>query len=73
MPRRFEPLQGQPVLLFHGSGDRVVPHSTSVAFARDWPDSVTLVTVEGASHTGAWNADPDTYGKHLAAFLERTA
>ena len=63
----------QPVLLFHGTGDRVVPHSTSAAFARDWPEEVTLVTVEGASHTGAWNADPDTYDKHLAAFLERTA
>ncbi|RSS56748.1 alpha/beta hydrolase [Streptomyces sp. WAC01280] len=63
----------QPVLLFHGTSDRVVPHSTSAAFARDWPDAVTLVTVEGASHTGAWNADPDTYDKHLAAFLERTA
>ncbi|KQX56951.1 MULTISPECIES: alpha/beta hydrolase [unclassified Streptomyces] len=63
----------QPVLLFHGTDDRVVPHSTSVAFARDWPDEVTLVNVEGASHTGAWNADPDTYEKHLTAFLERTA
>ncbi|MFF1358551.1 alpha/beta hydrolase [Streptomyces sp. NPDC058297] len=62
----------QPVLLFHGTDDRVVPHSTSVAFARDWPDKVTLVTVEGASHTGAGKADPDTYDKHLAAFLART-
>ncbi|WP_052709003.1 alpha/beta fold hydrolase, partial [Streptomyces sp. NRRL S-495] len=59
----------QPVLLFHGTGDTVVPYATSAEFARDWPDKVTLVTVEGASHTGAWNADPDAYDKELAAFL----
>ncbi|MFJ9952862.1 hypothetical protein [Kitasatospora sp. NPDC091207] len=56
-------------MLFHGTGDTVVPYATSAEFARDRPDKVTLVTVEGASHTGAWNADPDAYGKELAAFL----
>ncbi len=59
----------QPVLLFHGTGDTVVPYATSAEFARDWPDKVRLVTVEGAGHTGAWNADPEAYGKELAAFL----
>ncbi|MFD5081977.1 alpha/beta hydrolase [Kitasatospora sp. NPDC058406] len=59
----------QPVLLFHGTGDSVVPYTTSAEFARDWPGKVTLVTVEGASHTGAWNADPAAYDKELAAFL----
>ncbi|MFB7592434.1 alpha/beta hydrolase [Streptomyces sp. NPDC056169] len=59
----------QPVLLFHGTGDTVVPYATSAAFAHDWPDKVRLVTVEGAPHTGAWNVDPHTYAKELAAFL----
>ncbi|MFD8105359.1 alpha/beta hydrolase [Streptomyces microflavus] len=61
----------QPVLLFHGTGDTVVPYATSAEFARDWPDKVRLVTVEGASHTGAWNADPIAYAEELAAFLAR--
>ncbi|WP_404950497.1 alpha/beta hydrolase [Streptomyces sp. ARC12] len=59
----------QPVLLFHGTGDTVVPYATSAEFARDWPDKVRLVTVEGASHTGAWNADPHLYAEELTAFL----
>ncbi|MFJ6105438.1 alpha/beta hydrolase [Streptomyces sp. NPDC092359] len=59
----------QPVLLFHGTGDTVVPYATSAAFAHDWPDKVRLVTVEGATHTGAWNADPGVYAEELAAFL----
>ncbi|MFF1909140.1 alpha/beta hydrolase [Kitasatospora sp. NPDC058218] len=63
----------QPVLLFHGTGDTVVPYATSAEFAREWPDKVRLVTVEGASHTGAWNADPDAYDKELGAFLTQHA
>ncbi|NEB37322.1 alpha/beta fold hydrolase [Streptomyces sp. SID14515] len=59
----------QPVLLFHGTGDTVVPYASSAEFAHDWPDKVELVTVEGASHTGAWNADPRAYAEELAAFL----
>ncbi|MFD4944161.1 alpha/beta hydrolase [Streptomyces sp. NPDC058409] len=59
----------QPVLLFHGTGDTVVPYATSAEFAHDWPNKVRLVTVERASHTGAWNADPNAYAKELAAFL----
>ncbi|MEV7781069.1 alpha/beta fold hydrolase [Kitasatospora sp. NPDC088351] len=61
----------QPVLLFHGTGDTVVPYATSAEFAHDWPDQVRLVTVEGAGHTGSWNADPDAYNAELAAFLQQ--
>ncbi|MEU7293041.1 hypothetical protein AB0A76_07515 [Streptomyces exfoliatus] len=50
-----------------------MPYATSAAFAHDWPDTVRLVTVEGAPHTGAWNADAYAYAyayaKELAAFL----
>ncbi|MFJ4677560.1 alpha/beta hydrolase [Kitasatospora sp. NPDC088783] len=61
----------QPVLLFHGTADTVVPYATSARFARDWPDRVHLVTVAGAVHTGAWNADPARYDSELAAFLDQ--
>lgn len=60
----------QPVLLFHGTADTIVPHATSAAFAHDWPDDVTLVTVPGASHTGSWNVDPNRYERALTTFLE---
>ncbi|MFJ4594936.1 alpha/beta hydrolase [Kitasatospora sp. NPDC088861] len=59
----------QPVLLFHGTADTLVPYAGSARFARDWPDKVRLVTVPGAGHTGSWNADPARYDKELADFL----
>ncbi len=63
----------QPVLLFHGTADAVVPYASSARFARDWPDKVRLVTVPGAGHTASWNADPTRYGSALAEFLARHA
>ncbi|MDH6133448.1 alpha-beta hydrolase superfamily lysophospholipase [Kitasatospora sp. MAA4] len=61
----------QPVLLFHGTADTIVPYATSARFARDWPDTIHLVTVPGAGHTGAWNADPARYESELANFLNQ--
>ena len=62
-----------PVLLFHGSGDERVPVETSEAFAASRPDLVTYVPVEGASHVGAWNVDPEAYEAAVRGFLERVA
>ncbi|MCX4744180.1 alpha/beta hydrolase [Kitasatospora sp. NBC_01287] len=61
----------QPVLLFHGTADTLVPYASSARFARDWPDEVKLVTVPGAGHTGSWNADPARYDSELADFLDQ--
>ncbi|WP_103534600.1 alpha/beta hydrolase [Streptomyces sp. SM11] len=61
----------QPVLVFHGTGDTIVPYAGSARFARDWPDKVKLLTVPGAGHTGSWNAHPARYEGELADFLNQ--
>jgi alpha-beta hydrolase superfamily lysophospholipase len=60
-----------PVLLFHGSDDRLVPVDLSRELAATRPDIVTYVEVAGAGHTQAWNADPDRYQSALERFLQR--
>lgn len=61
--------RGTPVLLFHGTADNTVPLSTSEAFAAALGRQVTLVRIEGAGHTQAWNYDPDRYEEALRAWL----
>jgi alpha-beta hydrolase superfamily lysophospholipase len=62
-----------PVLLFHGTDDKVVPISTSDRFAEELPRWVTYYRVPRAGHTEAWNVDPRLYERRLGAFLKRTA
>ena len=62
---------GQPVLVFHGTGDTLVPLSTSEQLAEEWPEDVTLVVTDGAPHTGSWNIDPEGYERRLTQFLTR--
>lgn len=62
-----------PILLFHGSEDKVVPISTSEELAAELPRWVTYYRVPLAGHTEAWNVDPRLYERRLTAFLSRTA
>src|SRR4029450_4095664 len=47
-----------PFLVFHGEQDQTVPISTSVAFAKERSDIVTLVRCPDADHIECWNLDP---------------
>ena len=60
-----------PILLFHGTEDKLVPIATSDQFARELPGWVTYYRVPKAGHTQAWNVDPALYEQRLTAFLSR--
>lgn len=60
-----------PILLFHGTDDRVVPTSTSEEFAAELPRRVTYFPAPDAGHTEAWNVNPPLYDRRLEAFLGR--
>jgi alpha-beta hydrolase superfamily lysophospholipase len=60
-----------PILLFHGTADRVVPISTSDRFAAELPRWVTYYRVPRAGHTESWNVDPGLYEERVTAFLSR--
>lgn len=60
-----------PILLFHGTEDKLVPISDSDAFAAELPRWVTYYRVPKAGHTQSWNVDPRLYDRRLAAFLHQ--
>jgi pimeloyl-ACP methyl ester carboxylesterase len=60
-----------PILLFHGTDDKVVPISTSDEFAAELPRWVTYYRAPDAGHVEAWNVDPRLYERRLDAFLSR--
>lgn len=60
-----------PILLFHGTEDKLVPIVTSDEFAKELPGWVTYYRVPKAGHTEAWNVDPKLYEQRLTAFLAR--
>jgi pimeloyl-ACP methyl ester carboxylesterase len=60
-----------PVLLFHGSADRVVEVETSRALARARPDIVTYHETEGVDHVQSWNADRELYVLRVKDFLAK--
>jgi alpha-beta hydrolase superfamily lysophospholipase len=60
-----------PILLFHGTEDKVVPISLSDSFARALPRWVTYYRAPRAGHVEAWNVDSELYDRRLAGFLSR--
>jgi alpha-beta hydrolase superfamily lysophospholipase len=60
-----------PILLFHGTDDKVVPISTSDDFAAELPKWVTYYRVPRAGHTESWNVAPALYQRRLRRFLTR--
>jgi len=60
-----------PILLFHGTEDKLVPIASSDQFAKELPGWVTYYRVPHAGHTEAWNVDPRLYERRLTAFLSR--
>lgn len=67
VPEIFARFPG-PLLLAHGSGDRIVPDTTSWAMlARRTGATVTLRG--GADHLGTFAENPDRYRRAFAAFL----
>jgi uncharacterized protein len=60
-----------PILLFHGTEDKLVPISLNDAFARELPRWVSYYRVPRAAHVESWNVDPALYDKRLDEFLSR--
>jgi pimeloyl-ACP methyl ester carboxylesterase len=60
-----------PILLFHGTADRLVNIRSSEALAAARPDIVTFIKVPEATHVRAWNVDPAGYEKAVNDFLGR--
>ncbi|MFF7398668.1 alpha/beta hydrolase [Achromobacter sp. NPDC008082] len=62
-----------PMLIMHGTADRVVPHTMSdelFAAARNVaPDLKRLVKIEGASHSGAFRSGPQ-YDTAVKTFMQ---
>jgi uncharacterized protein len=60
-----------PILLFHGTDDKVVPIGTSDDFAAELPRWVTYYKAPEAGHVEAWNVGSDLYERRVGAFLAR--
>src|SRR5205807_2178007 len=62
-----------PVLLLHGTADKLVPEDISERLVQQRSDLVTLVRVPGAGHVRAWNVDPAAYERAVREFLAKVA
>jgi non-heme chloroperoxidase len=57
-----------PVLVVHGTADRILPFEATAARLPDLIDDVTLVPVEGGPHNIAWT-HPDEVNEALLQFI----
>lgn len=69
---RVGALAPRPLLLLHGSEDRVIPHDHALALAAAaGPGTAELVSFEGAEHCGGYFQDRPAYIALVADFLAR--
>lgn len=61
-----------PVLLIHGTGDRLVPFSMSEEIKAASPSRVTLVSVKDAPHAQSFLYDREKYEKAVRDFVAST-
>ncbi|WP_425307730.1 alpha/beta fold hydrolase [Ammonicoccus fulvus] len=67
----LEDLAPRPILLLHGTEDRVIPYAHAVELARvAAPGTLELVTFEGVDHCGGYFENRQGYIDRVAAFLE---
>lgn len=66
-------LAPRPVLLLHGSRDRVIPHEHARQLADAAGPACEFVTFEEADHCGGYFLDRPGYIARVAGFIERTA
>ncbi len=62
-----------PILLFHGSGDRIAPVEVSDELAARRPDLVTYRRAPDIGHVRSWNAAPAAYEEAITGFLSELA
>lgn len=70
---RVSAIAPRPLLLLHGTEDRIIPYSHAVELAQAAePGPVELVTFDGVDHCGGYFQDRPAYIALVADFLERS-
>jgi len=59
-----------PILIFHGTADKLVPIEMGRALAAAAAGPVEFVTIEGAGHNDTYDMGGKTYKEKLAAFVK---
>jgi fermentation-respiration switch protein FrsA (DUF1100 family) len=61
-----------PVLVFHGTADRLVPPAMGLKVAAAAPGPVEVVLIEGAGHNDTYTVGGTMYRDKLARFVSRS-
>lgn len=75
-PETVSPLQAiqhikKPVLLIHGTGDKLIPISNSLSLYKAAPLGKQLLIVKGAPHVGCYKKNPDKYLQKVLALFNQ--
>ena len=60
-----------PVLIFHGTHDKLTPVKESEKIAQENATHVTLITTNGVGHAKMWNYNPKFYEEKVFKFLSQ--
>lgn len=67
----LEALAPRPILLLHGTADRIIPYAHALGLAAAaHPGTLELVTFDGVDHCGGYFEDRPAYIDRVAAFLD---